>query len=180
MRFAKFGYRLSLLAACGLLLPAPAWAEDVAGPPGRTAGDRTLDVMLDANGTLSGTVVDPQNQPVAGATIWLAAGGDQRASALSDRAGEFRFTALRGGIFRIATGDQTTLCRVWTATAAPPGARPSVLLVLGGGEPVATRGQTPIPSYFRSDAFLIGAVIAGAIAIPIAIHNFRNDQPSGS
>lgn len=44
----------------------------------------------------------------------------------------------------------------------------------------AVRGQTPIPNYFRSNAFLVGAMVAGAIAIPILIHNFRNDSPGSS
>ena len=42
------------------------------------------------------------------------------------------------------------------------------------------RGQNPFPDFVRSDAFLMTAVVVAAIAIPIAIHNFRNDHPSGS
>jgi hypothetical protein len=96
---------------------------------------------------------------------------------VTDDQGRFCIAGLRGGIYQIAAGDRVIAYRVWTPAAAPPGAHRSVELVVDGS---VARGQTPLPDFVRSDAFLITAVIVAAIAIPIAIHNFRNDHPSGS
>jgi len=41
------------------------------------------------------------------------------------------------------------------------------------------RGQQPFSAIFTNTLF-IGLVIAAAIAIPIAVHNSQDDQPSGS
>ena len=91
--------------------------------------------------------------------------------------GRFRVAGLRGGMYRLMAGNRALAVRVWARTTAPPGARQLAVVNVGD---TTIRGQTPIPDYFRSDAFLIAAVVVGAIAIPIAIHNFRNDHPDGS
>jgi hypothetical protein len=173
MRLAKIGYCLSLLAVEGTLLPAPVQgAETVV-----QAAPLAIDVMLDAEGTLAGMVVGAQGEAAVGTRVSLSATGGGPINVITDDEGRFRVAGLHGGIFQITTGERTVIFRVWTPAAAPPGARRSVVLVIDGG---TTRGQTPLPDFVRSDAFLLTAVIVAAIAIPIAIHNFRNDHPSGS
>jgi hypothetical protein len=126
---------------------------------------------------LQGTVVDNQGGPATGVRVSLSTAGLGPIHILTDDEGSFRATGLRGGMYQIAVGERVVVYRVWTPAAAPPGARHSVTLVIDSN---TTRGQNPFPDFVRSDAFLITAVIVTAIAIPIAIHNFRNDHPSGS
>ena len=173
MRLAKFGYCLSLLAVEGILLPAPIQAAETVVQ----AAPLAIDVMLDAEGSLAGTVVGTGGQAAAGARVSLSAAGVARINVVTDNEGRFRVAGLRGGIYQIAAGERAVAFRVWTPAAAPPGAQSSVMLVIDSG---TARGQTPLPDFVRSDAFLITAVVLAAIAIPNAIHNFRNDHPSGS
>ena len=58
---------------------------------------------------------------------------------------------------------------------APPAANDRLLLVT---ESNVTRGQQPINRLV--DPLLLGVIIAGAVAIPIAVRNSNNDRPSGS
>ena len=173
MRLAKIGYCLSLAAVVGIVLPAQINAAE----PAAAAAPLAIDVALDAEGSLAGMVVGTHGQPAAGAPVSLSAAGVGPIRVVTDDEGRFRVTGLRGGIYQIAAGERAVAFRVWTPAAAPPGAQRRVMLVIDGG---TARGQTPLPDFVRSDAFLITAVVVAAIAIPIAIHNFRNDHPSGS
>ena len=89
--------------------------------------------------------------------------------------GQFRFTRLRGGMYRIATPDITLACRAWTAKLAPPSARQSLLVV---ANMYSARGQQPINEVFCFNPFLMGTIVAAAIAIPIAVHDDGDGQLS--
>ena len=173
MRLAKFGYWLSLLAVAGLSVPTPTQAAETVAQ----AAPRATDVTLDAEGSLAGSVVGTQGEAVPGARVSLSAAGTPGVNIVTDNRGHFRVPGLRGGIYQVAVAEQAVTFRVWTSAAAPPGAQRSVVLVI---DKDLLRGQTPLPDFVRSDAFLITAVVLLAIAIPVAIHNFRNDFPSGS
>lgn len=157
----------------GIVLPAPIQAAQAAV----AAAPLAIDVTLDEKGVLAGKVVGTDGQAAPGARLSLSAAGAEPTAIIADDTGRFRVAGLRGGFYQIATGERTVAFRVWTPAAAPPGAQCSVVLVV---DTTTARGQTPLPDFVRSDAFLITAVVVAAIAIPIAIHNFRNDHPSGS
>jgi hypothetical protein len=173
MRLAKIGYCLSLLAIGPIVLPRPLRAAETVVQTAPLA----TDVTLDAEGSLWGLVVDTHGQAAPATPVSLSAAGAPRTNIITDNDGRFRIAGLRGGLYHIAAGERAVAFRVWTPAAAPPGARQSAVLVIDRG---TVRGQTPFPDFVRSDAFLITAVVLGAIIIPIAIHNFRNDHPSGS
>jgi Carboxypeptidase regulatory-like domain len=173
MRLANVGTWLSLLAVAGILFPTPIPAAEI----GRHAAPLASDVQLAADGSLPGIVLDAQGHAIAGTTVCVSAVAGSALRAQTDEQGRFRIEGLHGGVYQAVVGDRTVALRVWTPATAPPGAQRTALLVVGGE---TVRGQTPLPDYVRSDAFLITVVVVGAIAIPIAIHNFRNDQPAGS
>ena len=173
MRLAKFGYWLSLLAVEGILIPTPISAAEIVAQ----AAPQATDVTLDVEGSLAGRVVASQGQAVPGARVALSALEAPRVYVVTDREGRFRIAGLRGGVYQLAVGERASAFRVWTVAAAPPGAQSSAVLVI---DQSMVRGQNPFPDFVRSDAFLITTVVLAAIAIPIAIHNFRNDHPSGS
>ncbi len=168
-------------ALWGLLLPAPA-AQAVEQP--RSWSDLAKhesdaapvsDVALDRQGHLSGVVVNLHGIPAAGVEVVVSQKGDEILRAKTDALGRFSTGKLPGGVYLIASGGQGRLVRAWTTQAAPPAAKPLALLVVGDR---LVRGQMPLEDFFASDAFVITAMVAAAIAIPIAVHNSRSRRPA--
>ena len=129
------------------------------------------DVELMAGGLLAGQVIDAVGQPQMGQVIVVRQPGREPITAHSDQRGQFRLNGLRAGLCRIEYGETLVACRCWSPRTAPPAARQELLLTMGES---IERGQRPIADLFCGPV-LIGLIIAAAIAIPIAVHNSRND-----
>jgi hypothetical protein len=140
------------------------------------AGAAVVDVRLDEQGSLRGTLVSVSGQPLAARPLLLQQFGGAEVRTESDATGGFVLRGVRAGMHRLVADDQIATCRVWTNAAAPPSAADRLTVV--AGRPLI-RGQQPISAVFTNPLF-IGLVIAAAIAIPIAVHNAQNDHPSGS
>lgn len=145
----------------------------------RPARVEAVDIRLDAQGTMHGVVVNGQGRRQVDEQVVIVRSGDAKPSHTlqTDRAGKFACPKLRAGSYRLVTSEGVCLCRVWTETAAPPNAAPSVLIV---NDSRIERGQRPIQELFYSDPLLMATVVAAAIAIPIAVHKARDDRPDGS
>ncbi len=170
------------LACLGMLVPAlPARAQAPTAPAAKTeptpAKTLIADVALHDAGKLYGMVVDAQGLPMSGTEVTISQAGKVVGRAKTDALGQFSSGALRGGVYQVAAGKGVTTLRVWEASAAPPAAR-SVALVVGSSTVV--RGQRKFGSLVFSDAAVLVAIIAAAIAIPIAISNSDNAEPSSS
>ncbi len=170
------------LACFGMLVPAlPARAQAPLPTSAKTepAPAKTLiaDVSLHDGGRLFGMVVDAQGLPMPGSDVVILQAGKVVGRSKTDTLGQFTSGALRGGVYQVAAGNGVTTLRVWETSAAPPSAR-SVALVVGSSTVV--RGQRPFGSLVFSDALVLAAIIAAAIAIPIAISNSDNAEPSSS
>jgi hypothetical protein len=134
-------------------------------------------VALAEDGALHGVVVDGQAVPVPGTQVTLAQADRQIAATVSDADGRFTLAAVRGGVYQISAGQGVAVYRVWTAASAPPAAS---RLALVNAQSQIVRGQMPFWDLFRTDAFLITAIVATAVAIPVAVHNLRDDNDSSS
>lgn len=132
-----------------------------------------LDVALDRNHSLSGEVRDAQGRLQLDTDVVLWQGNDMLQRTRTDQRGRFQFSKLRGGEYRIATPDTTIACRAWVASLAPPNARKSLLVV---ANMYSVRGQRPINEVFCFNPFLMGTIVAAAIAIPIAVHDSGDGQ----
>ena len=170
------------LACLGMLVPAlPARAQAPTPAPAKTEATpaKTLitDVSLHDGGKLYGMVVDAQGLPMPGADVTISQAGKVVGRAKTDALGQFSSGALRGGVYQVAAGNGVSTLRVWEASAAPPAARPVALVV---GSQTVVRGQRSFGSMVCSDALILAAIIAAAIAIPIAISNSDNAEPSSS
>jgi hypothetical protein len=135
--------------------------------------DQTDDVALDAGGRLRGQVVNVQGVPAAGATVWLRQAGLEPAETHTDALGRFSFGRLSGGLYQVLVGRQSRLVRVWAAGTAPPVAQDAALVVVGGD---LARGQMPLEDFFASDAVVVTGLVAAAIALPIALHNSKDEE----
>jgi hypothetical protein len=146
-----------------------------AGPPQaatpHVASSPVRDIVLGADGSLSGQVLDHQGHPQANQIVLIQQPGQQPRQTVSDAQGRFIVPNVRAGVYHLAADGSVFLCRCWATGTAPPAARDEVLLVPTG---FVERGQRPIGEIL-ANPLLIGLIIAAAIAIPIAVHNSKDD-----
>jgi hypothetical protein len=179
-RFASWG--AAWISCFGTLLPSSAThAQEVVpvSPPvtAAAAEPAVLDVALQQGGILSGVVVDGQGAPMVEKEVSILQSGKVVARTTSNSKGEFAVRGLRGGVYQVIAGQGGTTLRAWEGNAAPPAAKPGAMIV-GSGSVV--RGQRPFGSLVFSDAIVLAAIIAAAIAIPIVISRSGKSQPSSS
>lgn len=192
-------------ATAGLLFP-PQFL--MAAEAGHVATDRSsntiaanvreamqiTDVELQPQGTFTGQVVNAQGKPLAGAAVTLL-GRKQQIKTVTDAQGWFRFTDLSGGAYRLVTGCQQQICRLWADGTAPPQSNKQMLVVFQGDQTVLGQdcgstvcgspvGNSPVGGgpvsrvkHALANPLVIGGIIAAAIAIPVAINN-SDDDPS--
>ena len=181
---------IAIAAAAGMLLPGNALeAAQPAGqfsPPAGAAGRALFvpaalpvvaDVALTRGQNLEGVVLGDGARGVSGAPVALVQSGRELARTHTDRDGRFAFGAVRGGVYQLVSTQSAGIFRVWAAGTAPPAAKSVAVLI--GNNPVV-RGQGPLHNLFFSDAFVMSAVIVGAIVVPFAILNSRDVRRPGS
>jgi len=158
-------YVVVWVAAVGLCVPQLAFAAKPAGAQ-RPA---ILDITLHDGGAFLGQVVDAQGSPVVGMPVSLRDGNRPLAEARTNAQGFFAFQGLQPGVYQVATPAGAAVYRVWSPQAAPPSAKPGALLV-STGQTVRGQGLGFLGSY----PLLTAALIATAIAVPIAVTIDRN------
>jgi hypothetical protein len=158
--------------ACVALL-LPTGQLSAAGPPRPTGGadNPVVDLRLSDDGVLHGSLCDAVGRPVADQVVVLRQGSEAVARVTTDGRGEFAFRQLRGGLYQLTASGATLVCRVWTREAAPPTAFDALRLADGT---VVVRGQQPLHCLL-TNPWVLGAIIAAAIAIPIAVHEAQDD-----
>jgi hypothetical protein len=165
------------LACLAWVLPVqPSFAAPPVAGAAPAAATGIVDVRLDEHGAIHGHLLNAAGQGLADRPIVLQQAGGAVSRAQTDARGGFVLPRVSGGVHQLTTAYGTVPCRVWTHTAAPPSATDQLMVV--AGQPVV-RGQQPFSCIFTNPLF-IGLVIAAAIAIPIAVHNSQDDNPSGS
>ena len=172
----RISWTLLVASLCGLVL-GPIHAEDVV--PASRKRTASLDVELSAEGVLAGELRDRQGRVQPLQDVWLWQKTRRVGRTRSDQRGRFQFRGVRGGVYRVVTGDVAVWCRCWPKATSPPAARAGLLLVTSD---ISTRGQQPLKEVFVANPFVMGGIIAAAIAIPIAVHNSGDDDqlPDGS
>lgn len=172
MRLRLLRSTMMLLACLGLLTSPVLAAEPVV--PGPNVNQRlVMDMVLTEAGGLRGEVWDSLGHPQIAADVMLWKDTELVGQTRTDADGQFQFEGLRTGMYRLATPEATVACRVWGKTVAPPNARQSLLVVTNM---YSARGQQPINEVFCFNPFLMGTIIAAAIAIPIAVHDSGDGQ----
>jgi hypothetical protein len=127
------------------------------------------DVALGRNNSFHGTVMDSNGTPVTGSQVVITQQGNEVARTMSNEQGRFSFQHLHGGLHMVHADDGASLYRFWAEGTAPPAAKPHVTLV----NETVTRGQRPFRDLFFSNGFIMTAIVAAAIAIPLAVHDAR-------
>ena len=177
MKRLRISRALAALACAGLLLPPAATADEPIVSPARINSALAIeDVALAGGQSFQGVVLAESGEPLADAEVVVSQLGREVARTTSDTSGRFAFQNLRGGLHLVRAGQGAGLYRFWAAGTAPPNARSHVTLV----DAVTVRGQRPLSSLFTSKAVILTLIVGAAVAIPIAVHDARNDKRSGS
>jgi len=145
-----------------------------------------VDVAIQADGLLRGQVVDKQGRPIAGTEVQLI-NGRKLWRTQTDEKGMFQLAGLPGATYSLQVGQQVQLLRAWTAGTAPPSATDGVLFVQDSDVVLAQNCGSPVcgsavkaAKHPLANPWIIGGLIAAAIAIPVAIHNAEDDDPPAS
>jgi hypothetical protein len=164
-------------------------AEDLPGgeqTPKRIAPRSIIfDVALQDGGVLNGQVVDQQGRTLA-ATDVLLTDGRNHWRTKTDQHGRFQLAGLGGTTYHAKVGQYIQPIRAWVPGTAPPRSTPSVMLVHSKDVVLGQNCGSPVcGSYVRGGArhplanpFILGGLVAAAVAIPIAIHNSDDDDDS--
>jgi len=191
MSVRKFQQRSCAWAAIAVLVFQPQCllaAEPSVVPCSATAplarALTVVDVALQADGVLHGQIVDKQGRPLVAAEVQIqSAATDKPWRSQTDAQGRFQFTGLSGANYSLQVGPQTQLLRVWAAGTAPPSATSGVLMVQDSDVILAQNCGSPVcgsavkkAKHPLANPWIIGGLVAAAIAIPVAIHNADDDD----
>ncbi len=193
-RTTRVNVWIMLCSCVGMLIPSPCIGGRVFGDvPVLPATQRKvklpkpLDVSLNDQNQLVGRVVNQQGIGLTGATVHVRRHQKHIASVKANEKGVFHTGPLTGGLYQVAVAEKTVDLRVWRGAAAPPRAVKLATVVVGptvraqsctqpgcglagcdgscGGAAGVTRG----PFSFMFHPLVIGAAVAAAIAIPLAL-----------
>ncbi len=184
-----------MLSSCaGMLIPPPCISGRVFGEvPVLPATQRTvklpkpLDVSLNDQNQLVGRVVNQQGTGLNGATVHVRRHQKHIASVKANEEGVFHTGPLTGGVYQVAVAGKTVELRVWQGAAAPPRAAKLATVIVGptvraqsctnvgcslancDGSCGRAAGLANGPLRFMFHPLVIGAAVAAAIAIPLAL-----------
>jgi len=158
------------------------WAQQVQPAQGDTY--RISDVALNQDGALRGLIVGGEGQPLASVPIKMTQGDVTVVETSTDQLGQFSVSSLAGGVYEMLVDESRVNVRVWAPKTAPPTATTGFTYVLGSVQ----RGQCTAdsctgacggacaggacgggPLALLMNPWVIGAAVAAAIAIPLAL-----------
>ena len=181
--------RLSKAILAGLVLsfafvPSPElFGDDVKPATPGTPALKIEDVALDPYGHLHGTFVDPVGLPLVGNRVTARQGKGKVHSTQTDAKGSFELTGLKGGVWSISVGSQSSLVRAWTHQTAPPAAKSRLMLIKQASVIRGQSGDGSMLSAFDAGTlFSIGAGMAGVTLGVIGISEAEeaNDEANAA
>jgi len=156
-----------------MILPHTAYAASItAARPGVSA---VRDVALQDGGSLAGQVLDVAGAPVAGTAVAVLDQGRPVATTQTGADGRFTMSGVKAGVYEVATANGVTVCRLWAPRTAPPAAQAEALVVdgntvvRGGSDGSCKPGGYGGVVGFLSNPWVLGGIVAAAIAIPLAL-----------
>jgi hypothetical protein len=107
--------------------------------------------------------------PQAGTDVSVWQSDVRVAATKADANGNFTVTGLRTGVHQVAAGQGVGVYRFWAPNTAPPAAGKQALLV---ADQNVVRGAPCNPMIaFITNPWVLAALVATAIAVPIALNN---------
>jgi hypothetical protein len=162
-----------------MVMPAPV---SFAGSNSQGYTPAARDIALSPGGLLVGQVLNDSMKPVRGVKVAILADGHTTAVMETDADGMFAVAGLRGGVHQVATETSMETCRLWAAGTAPPGAESHLRFVPGQATLVRGQWGPPEPTWktWATNPYVIGGVVATAVAVPVIIFATDDDDDEGS
>jgi hypothetical protein len=143
---------------------------------------RVVDVALGHNGVLYGQLLDRQGRQLPITAIQLTNGHNEWVT-YTDAEGNFRVEGLVGSTYQVHAAGQTEIVRMWAEGTAPPKASEGLLLVHDSSVVLGQHCGSPVcgsmicaAKHPLANPFILGGIVAAAVAIPVAIHNHDADS----
>lgn len=143
---------------------------------------RVVDVALGPNGTLRGQLLDRQGRQLPISQVVISNSHETR-NTFTDEQGYFRVEGLVGSTYQLQAVGQFQIVRAWAEGTAPPHALDALLLVYDNPVVLGQHCGTPVcgsmicgAKHPLSNPFILGGIVAAAVAIPVAIHNDGNSD----
>ena len=165
---AKTWIRNAVVYWCvlSLFIPSLNRAAETAVVPGLVR-----DVSLDTGGALRGSVLTIDGKPQPKTSVVLRRGAEVVAIAETTGDGSFAMSAVKPGVYELASAKSSTVYRVWTARTAPPAAKPAAMLVESN---TIVRGQEWSP--VRRALILSGVIITSGVVGGVIGYNIKDDD----
>lgn len=97
--------------------------------PKKVVQPAAIDVAMAKDGTISGRVLNAEQNGVAKTEVSIRQGKMEVAKAVTDAEGRFEITNVKGGVYVVTANSGYGLFRFWTAKSAPPKSHEQVLLM---------------------------------------------------
>jgi hypothetical protein len=159
----EFKFRTLITGLCCAMILSGQLAQ-AARPSMPTS--RVADVALGSGGELRGQVLNPQGLPQAQVKVSIGQLNQQATFVSTDEEGRFLVQGLSAGVYQVQTSQGSGIYRVWAPRTAPPSAQLGVLLINDGQ---IARGFSNQGGHWLANPWVMGLIVAGAIAIPLAI-----------
>ncbi|HJN10827.1 MAG: carboxypeptidase-like regulatory domain-containing protein [Pirellulaceae bacterium] len=158
-------FRTLLTSLCCTMALSGQLAQ-AAGPAFLTAS-RVADVALTSTGELRGQVLNAEGVPQTQVKVAIGQTSQQPTFVSTDEDGRFAVRGLSAGIYQVQTSHGNGVYRVWAPNTAPPSAQPGVLVVSHGQIARGYGGHGG--AHWLANPWVMGGIVAAAIAIPLAI-----------
>jgi hypothetical protein len=169
-RISTLTWMMASLAMVGLCFPPITLASTA------TAAPRVVDVSLHDGGVLVGQVVDSNGMGVAGTSVTLQQRDKAVVALKTNKDGYFAAKGVPAGVYRVSADDAQGVCRLWAPKTAPATAQKGAMIVTGKGVARAQNGL--MIRNMLANPWIVGGIVACAVAIPVAIANSDHDHPA--
>jgi hypothetical protein len=169
MRLSRLALYAAFLSCWALVVP-PRFVSAASSAP---HGLQAVDIALGQGGVFHGQLLNAQAVPLSGVDVAVRNAQGDLARAVTDQQGKFVLRDVPAGVHQVILGSSLQVVRFWAPNAAPPSAKPA-LLVVAAEDVVRGKGDLGGAGEWWQNLspacklLLLGGV-AAAIAIPIAL-----------
>lgn len=147
-------------------------ASDAAQAEQITLDGLAGDIALQPGNQLFGRLASINGAQTGQVIVELKQGQRVVATTKTDAAGEFRFDRVRGGVYEVVSPLGQRVVRCWQPGTAPP----SAVAQVDVDDALVLRGQAHPLAVGLANPWVITGIVVAAIAIPVALHENRNDR----
>jgi hypothetical protein len=132
-------------------------------------GAKIQDIALQDRGILAGTVLNQNGAPCGAVPVTVSRQGEIVARTETNASGQFAVPGLSGGLYEVQTPIASNVYRLWAPRTAPPAAQALALITPNDAVVRAQLHNGGSALGWLANPWVLAAVVAAAIAIPLAL-----------